>query len=167
MSKVGVLSDTHGILPEAYKTFFADCDEIWHAGDIGDIGVLEKLSALKPVKAVYGNIDGQKIRQFTSPYLFFNYGDVKVLLRHIAGRPGSYIPEARNQVEMLKPDILVCGHSHILLVKYDEKNNLLHVNSGAAGNSGFHKMITMLRFDIEGRSISNLEIWEKPRMKSI
>jgi hypothetical protein len=92
---------------------------------------------------------------------------VKVLLRHIVGRPGSYIPDARKQISILKPDLVVCGHSHILLVKYDEKNNLLHVNPGAAGNSGFHKMITMLRFRIEGRSISNMEIWEKPRMKTI
>lgn len=167
MSKIGVLSDTHGSLPASYKEFFADCDEIWHAGDAGDISVLNQLADFKPLKAVYGNIDNQQTRLHTSSHLLFKKEGLKVLLKHIAGRPGSYTPETREQIKTLQPDILVCGHSHILLVKYDEQNSLLHINPGAAGNSGFHQMITMLRFEISGRSISNLEIWEKPRRSAI
>jgi len=163
MPKVGVLSDTHGSLPESAKDFFASCSEIWHAGDIGNASVLQTLAGICTVKAVYGNIDGQGIRQSTSPYLSFAFEDLYVLIKHIGGRPGAYIPETRKLVATLKPDIFICGHSHILLVTYNDTNNLLHINPGAAGNSGFHKMITMIRFDINGRDISNMEIWEKPR----
>lgn len=167
MPKVGVLSDTHGSLPESAPDFFASCSEIWHAGDVGNIEVLNKLTAICPVKAVYGNIDGQAIRQCTTPFLSFTFEELYVLIRHIGGRPGAYTPETRKQVGTLKPDILICGHSHILLITYNEAEKLMHINPGAAGNSGFHKMITMLRFDINGRNISNMELWEKPRKAAI
>ncbi len=163
MPFIGILSDTHGILPERWQEFFEPCSEIWHAGDAGDIKVLDQLAAFKPLKAVYGNIDNQLVRRHTPEHLFFNCGELRVLLRHIAGKPGAYYPEAKRQIAHLKPDVLVCGHSHILMIKYDEIEQLLFINPGAAGKFGFHQMITMLRVNIDGREISGMEIWEKPR----
>ncbi|MPL98036.1 hypothetical protein SDC9_44234 [bioreactor metagenome] len=163
MPKIGLLSDTHGSLPEAVNTFFAGCDEIWHAGDIGNLSVLKELSAIASVRAVYGNIDGHDVRSVARDHTFFVSGGKRVLMKHIGGRPGAYTPETREQIAKLKPDIFVCGHSHILLIQFNKKYNLLHLNPGAAGNNGFHKMITMLRFEINDGNIVNMEIWEKPR----
>jgi len=163
MPKIGVLSDTHGVLPEAVRDFFAGCDEIWHAGDVGNLSVLEQLAGIASVRAVHGNIDGQDVRSVAHAHTFFTCGGKRVLIKHIGGRPGAYTPETREQINALRPDIFVCGHSHILLVQFNQKNNLLHINPGAAGSSGFHKMITMLRFQINDGNITNMEVWEKPR----
>lgn len=167
MPAIGLLSDTHGTLPSGWELFFQDCDEIWHAGDIGDVEILNRLSAFKPLKAVYGNIDGQQIRGHVSDHLLFNVGGMRVLLKHIAGKPGNYYPETKSQIAAMHPNLLVCGHSHILLIHYSEINRLMHINPGAAGNSGFHTMQTMLRFEINHGSLSNMEIWEKHRRKTI
>lgn len=167
MPKIGVLSDTHGSLPESVSEFFAGCDEIWHAGDVGNVSVLKQLAAIASVRAVHGNIDGQDVRGVARDHTFFISGGKRVLMKHIGGRPGAYTPETREQIASLKPDIFVCGHSHILLIQFNKKYNLLHLNPGAAGSSGFHKMMTMLRFDISEGNISNMEVWEKPRQKII
>jgi len=163
MPKIGVLSDTHGSLPESVNDFFAGCDEIWHAGDVGDHSVLERLSAIASVRVVHGNIDGQDVRSITRDHTFFTCGGKRVLMKHIGGRPGAYTPDTREQIIALRPDIFVCGHSHILLIQFNKKYNLLHINPGAAGSSGFHKMMTMLRFEISDGNILNMELWEKPR----
>ncbi len=163
MQKIGLLSDTHGSINPRILDFFAACDEIWHAGDIGNMETAEKLSDFKPLKAVYGNIDGQEIRISYPKYQVFNCELVKVLMTHIGGYPGHYEKEARQLIVSEKPGIFISGHSHILKVMYDKKHELLHINPGAAGNSGFHNVITCVRFIIDGKDIRDLEVFEKER----
>jgi hypothetical protein len=163
MQKSGLLSDTHGSINPRILDFFAACDEIWHAGDIGNMEAAEKLSDFKPLKAVYGNIDGQEIRISYPKYQVFNCELVKVLMTHIGGYPGHYEKEAREFIVSEKPGIFISGHSHILKVMYDKKHELLHINPGAAGNSGFHHVITCIRFIIDGKDIRDLEVFEKER----
>lgn len=163
MLKVGLLSDTHSFINPRILDFFSDCDEIWHAGDIGSMETAEKLSALKPLRAVYGNIDGSALRQTYPEFQNFRCEDVKVLMTHIGGYPGRYERIARLKIEQEKPGIFISGHSHILKIIYDNKNNLLHINPGAAGNYGFHHVITCVRFAIDGKDIRNMEIFEKQR----
>ena len=163
MQKIGLLSDTHGSINPRILDFFAACDEIWHAGDIGNMETAEKLSDFKPLKAVYGNIDGQEIRNSYPKYQVFNCELVKVLMTHIGGYPGHYEKEARQLIVSEKPGIFISGHSHILKVMYDKKHELLHINPGAAGNSGFHNVITCVRFIIDGKDIRDLEVFEKER----
>lgn len=158
--KIGLLSDTHSYLDPKIFSYFGKCDEIWHAGDIGDLSLSDQLSKFKPLKAVSGNIDGQDIRALHSPDQVFYCEEVKILITHIGGYPGNYFPEARNKIIEHKPDLFICGHSHILKVMRDSKNNLLHINPGAAGKSGFHKIKTIVRFDINGKRIENLEVIE-------
>lgn len=166
MPKIGILSDTHGSLPDSVNDFFAGCDEIWHAGDVGNRTILEQLALIANVRAVHGNIDGQDVRYVANDHTFFICGGKRVLMKHIGGRPGAYTPETREQIRSLHPDIFVCGHSHILLIKFNKKDNLLHINPGAASSSGFHKMITLLRFQINDGNISAMELWEKPRKQA-
>ncbi len=166
MQKIGLLSDTHGFLNERIIKFFENCDQIWHSGDIGSLEVADKLMKMKPLKAVYGNIDDYIIRKTFPLVQSFYCEDVKVLMTHIGGYPGHYEKTIKPLLEEEKPRIFVSGHSHILKIIYDKKYNLLHLNPGAAGNSGFHQMITALRFSIEGSNIENMEIFELPR-KSI
>lgn len=156
--KIGVLSDTHGTLPEQVYSFFAECDEIWHAGDVGE-NVLEALQKFKPTKAVYGNTDGYPLRYDTHEVLIFHREDQKVVLTHIGGWPGHYHFKIKQLLEAEKPDIFVCGHSHILKVMYDKEMNLLHINPGAAGRQGFHRVCTLVRFDLNPTP-DNLEIME-------
>ncbi len=163
MKRIGLLSDTHGWLNPAVFEFFKDCDEIWHVGDIGGTDVADKLLAFKPLRAVYGNIDDNKIRLMFNRINIFTIENVKVMMTHIGGYPGRYEPGIKQLIIKEKPDIFISGHSHILKVMNDKELNLLHINPGAAGNSGFHKVITMLRFQIDGSEIKNMELYEKSR----
>jgi hypothetical protein len=163
MPLIGLLSDTHSYVNPRILDFFASCDEIWHAGDIGNAETADKLAAYKPFKAVFGNIDGTELRASYPKNLVFVCGEVKVLMAHIGGYPGHYEKEARQMIESEKPGLFITGHSHILKVMYDKKYNLLHINPGAAGNSGFHHVITCVRFVIDGKDIRDLEVFEKER----
>ncbi len=158
--KVGLLSDTHGYWDKRYAEHFKECDEIWHAGDIGSLEVIERLAEIKPVRAVYGNIDGQDIRISYPKYSVFMVEDVKVLLTHIGGYPGRYAPEIRNELYSARPNLFIAGHSHILKVMFDQTLNCLHINPGAAGISGFHQVRTLVRFVIEEKNIRDLEVIE-------
>ncbi|MFW5804219.1 MAG: metallophosphoesterase family protein [bacterium] len=163
MKRIGLLSDTHGNLDDTVFKYFKECDEIWHAGDIGHIDVANKLSSFKPLKAVYGNIDGTEIRSSYTKFLIFTCEEVKIVLTHIGGTPGKYEPSSRKIIQDLHPKLFICGHSHILRVKYDQKYNLLYMNPGAAGNQGFHKVKTLIRFTINKLEIKDLEVIEYPR----
>jgi putative phosphoesterase len=163
MTRIGLLSDTHGNLPVSVAEFFKGCRQIWHAGDIGTLSVIEDLRKLAEVKAVYGNIDGADMRLQFPEILVEQIEQVKLAMMHIGGYPGRYTPDARQIIAAERPSVFISGHSHILKVIYDKKNNLLHLNPGAAGNSGLHTVITMMRFDIDGKEMKNLEIFEKTR----
>lgn len=163
MLQIGLLSDTHGFVNPRIVEFFSSCHEIWHAGDIGNMDTADTLALLKPFKAVYGNIDGTQVRTSYPRNLVFNCEEIKVLMTHIGGYPGRYEKETRLLIEKEKPGLFISGHSHILKVMYDKKHSLLHINPGAAGNSGFHHVITCVRFIIDGDEIRNLEVFEKQR----
>ena len=160
MTKIGLLSDTHGYLDERILSHLSDCDEIWHAGDIGDAKVSETLSKLKPYRAVFGNIDGTEIRSMHPHDLVFKCEDLKVFITHIGGYPGSYFPEVRKKISTLKPDLFICGHSHILKIIPDRVNHLLHMNPGAAGKHGFHRIRTLLKFQVDGMKIEEVKVIE-------
>jgi len=163
MKKIGLLSDTHGYIDEKILDFFKECDEVWHAGDIGNIETADIISAKKKLRAVYGNIDGQDVRIVYPKIQSFKCEEVSVLMIHIGGYPGKYQPEVRDMICNLKPKLFISGHSHILKVMYDEKNEVLHINPGAAGKSGLHKHRTVVRFIIDKTEIKDLEVFEKPR----
>ncbi len=160
MKKIGLLSDTHGYLDPKIFDYFSKCDEIWHAGDIGDAEVSDQLEKFKPLKAVSGNIDGQTIRSIHPVDHIFFCEEVKVFITHIGGYPGNYFPEAKKKIIEHKPDLFICGHSHILKVMRDKQYNLLHINPGAEGKTGFHKIRTIIRFDVNKAKIENLEVIE-------
>ena len=160
MQKIGLLSDTHGYVDPRIYHHFKDCDQIWHAGDFGDESVSAELSNFKPFKGVYGNIDGTNIRLLHPQDLLFECEGMKIFITHIGGYPGNYYPEAAQKITTLKPDLFICGHSHILKVIPDKKNNLLHMNPGAAGKHGFHKIRTILRFTIEEGKVKDLDAIE-------
>ena len=160
MSKIGLLSDTHGwIHPDLFE-FFKDVDEIWHAGDIGTMEVADRLALFKPLKAVYGNIDGSNIRKSFSEVMEFRVEGIDVMMTHIGGSPGRYDFKVRELIKVRKPDIFVCGHSHIAKVARDPAFGFLYINPGAAGYHGFHKYMTAIRFMIDGTKINDLEIVE-------
>jgi hypothetical protein len=159
MIKIGLLSDTHGFLDEKVIEYFKDCDEVWHAGDFGD-NVVDRLKELKSLKGVFGNIDDTKIRTEFPEQLVFNCEQVKVLIRHIGGSPPDYNPETRKELAKHKPQLFICGHSHILKVIYDKQIDCLHMNPGAAGRQGWHKVRTIIRFMIDGKEIKNCEVIE-------
>jgi uncharacterized protein len=163
MTRIGLLSDTHGFIDEKILTFFKDVDEIWHAGDIGNIETSETLMQFKPLKAVYGNIDDFNVRKTYPKILDFMCEEARIIITHIGGYPGNYAPEMKAYLSINKPTIFIAGHSHILKVIYDKKLDFLHLNPGAAGNSGFHKVKTAMRFAIDKDQIKNLEIWEIAR----
>lgn len=160
MQTIGLLSDTHGWWDEKYATYFASCDEIWHAGDIGSADVALRLSAIHPLRAVCGNIDGYPVRQMYPKTLHFTVEDVSVMMTHIGGYPGRYEPAIRAELYETKPQLFVCGHSHILKVMFDKRLNCLCLNPGAAGKSGFHTVRTLMRFVINGADIRDMEIIE-------
>ena len=155
-----LLSDTHSYLNEAILRHCEGADEIWHAGDIGSVQLADTLEALKPFRAVYGNIDGQEIRLRYPEHLLFSCEGVRVLMIHIGGYPGKYSPLAKKEIAENPPKVFISGHSHILKAMFDQKNQLLHLNPGAAGNQGWHKVRTMMRFEINGEKIENLEVIE-------
>jgi len=160
VKKIGLLSDTHGFLDPKFFDLFAGCDEIWHAGDIGVVSVSEQLENFKPFRAVYGNIDGTEIRARFPEKNIFLCEKVKVFIIHIGGYPGNYFPGIKEQLAERKPDLFICGHSHILKIMRDEKYNLLHMNPGAAGKHGMHKIRTAIRFSIEEKKITDVEVIE-------
>lgn len=161
--KVGIVSDTHGFIHPRITEFFRDVDEIWHAGDIGDLETLLVLESVKPVRAVYGNIDGLDLRARCPGNLFFKSEQAGVLMMHIGGYPGKYDLKARELIKQNKPDLFVCGHSHILKVMYDKTNELLFINPGAAGKSGIHKSFTAIRMVVDGKTFRDLEVLDVPR----
>lgn len=163
MKRIGLLSDTHGQVNPRVYDFFSACDEIWHAGDIGNYATADTLASFKPLRAVYGNIDGTEVRQAHPQYQSFIIEETRVLMTHIGGYPGKYEKDALERIRNEKPNLFISGHSHILKVIYDKKHQLLHMNPGAAGNSGLHHVITLLRFSIDGKEIRDLEICEIPR----
>ena len=160
MKKILLLSDTHSHIDETILKYVKLADEVWHAGDIGDLKVTDTIQKLKPLRAVFGNIDNHEARlEFPLNNRFFCEG-VEVLITHIGGYPGKYSPAIREELTNNPPKLFICGHSHILKVMFDNKLNCLHMNPGAAGISGFHQKRTMLRFEIDGDKIQSLEIIE-------
>lgn len=159
MTRIGLLSDTHGFLDENIMKHFKECDEIWHGGDFGN-DVLEPLQNIKPVKGVFGNIDDQKIRAIYPEQLVFICEEVKVMMRHIGGYPPKYNTETKKELQIHQPQLFISGHSHILRVMYDDKINCLYMNPGAAGKHGWHKVRTILRFAINGKEIKDCEVIE-------
>lgn len=160
MTRIGLISDTHGFLDPAVFEHFKDRDEIWHAGDFGNADVVRKLEAFKPLRGVYGNIDGNEIYHTFPEQLLFNCEKVKVMIRHIGGYPPKYNPETKNEILVNKPQLFISGHSHILKIMYDDKLNCLHINPGAAGKQGWHKVRTLVRFAIDGKDIKDCEVIE-------
>lgn len=160
MKKIGLLSDTHSYLDPNIFEYFKDCDEIWHAGDIGSMDIVEQLEAFKPFKAVYGNIDDAQIRRAFPLDWRFDCEGVDVFMTHIGGYPGRYSQRVRELIQANPPKLFICGHSHILKVMPDKRFQLLHINPGACGNHGFHKIKTMVRFVLNEGNIEQLEVIE-------
>ena len=163
MRNIGLISDTHGFLDSRFISHLKNCDEIWHAGDIGSQEVAERLKEIAPLKSVFGNIDNHKIRLEFPEILRFMCEQIDVFITHIGGYPGRYDKRVKEQLKNKPPALFICGHSHILKVINDKKLGILHMNPGAAGNSGLHKVKTMLRFKIDEKNISDLEVVELER----
>ena len=161
MTRIGLISDTHGFLDEAVFKHFENCDEIWHAGDFGE-GVANRLNAEigRKIKGVYGNIDDASIRNEYPEQLVFMCEEVKVMMRHIGGSPPKYNPETRKELAIHQPQLFISGHSHILKVMYDSTINCLHMNPGAAGKHGWHKVRTIIRLVIDGKEMKTCEVIE-------
>lgn len=163
MKRIGIVSDTHGVFDDRLRGFLAEVDEIWHAGDIGSAELSDEIAAFKPLRAVYGNVDGAQTRLIWPQFNRFECESVRVLMTHIGGYPGRYEPAALARILTDRPRIFVAGHSHILKVQFDKKYDLLHINPGAAGISGFHHVRTAIRLIVDGRDIRDLEVGEWPR----
>lgn len=160
MTRIGLISDTHDFLDDAVFRHFEQCDEIWHAGDFGTAAIAEKLKAFKPLRGVYGNIDGNDIRMEYPEKLVFGCEEVRVLMIHIGGYPGRYSLLAKQGMTAYKPQLFISGHSHILKIMYDDKLQCLHMNPGAAGRHGWHKVRTLIRFVIDGKDMKQCEVIE-------
>ncbi len=160
MKKILLLSDTHSHIDENMLKYCRQADEVWHAGDIGNEDITNKIKEVSRLRAVYGNIDGAELRTEFPLDNIFIIEKVKVWITHIGGYPNRYEPRIREEIQNISPKLFISGHSHILKVQFDKKNNLLHMNPGAAGIYGFHKTRTMLRFEIDGYEIKNLEVIE-------
>jgi len=160
MTRIGLLSDTHGYLDDNILKHFYNCDEIWHAGDFGNIDIADRLAAVKPLRGVYGNIDGGDVRIVYPEHLRFKCEEVDVWMTHIGGYPGRYNPAIRNEIYTKPPKLFICGHSHILKVMFDEKIKCLHINPGAAGKQGWHKVRTLIKFCVTDEKIHTLEAVE-------
>lgn len=160
MVRIGLLSDTHSYMDDRILHHLEEVDEVWHAGDIGNVAVSDTLEGFKPLRAVYGNIDGDKLRRIHPVEQHFELEGLTVWMTHIAGRPGRYSKGILELIRRRKPDILVCGHSHILKVQRDHQFNLLYMNPGAAGIHGFHKVRTLLRFSLHQGKIEDMEVVE-------
>lgn len=166
MKKIILLSDTHNSLDDRFIPYFKKADEIWHAGDIGDIQIIDQLRTYAKVRAVWGNIDDHIVRSEFKETLYFKCEDMKIMMTHIGGYPGKYVNRISSIIEQAQPDIFISGHSHILKVIFDKKNKLLHMNPGAIGNFGIHLVKTILSFNIERNKIKDLNIIEFPRNKN-
>ncbi len=166
MRRIGIISDTHALFDEALQLFLSEVDEVWHAGDIGGAGVplLDSMREFKPMRAVFGNIDGGDIRRELQQFECFECEGVRVLMTHIGGYPKRYTAEAEAKIKLLRPKLFISGHSHILKVIYDPKYDLLHINPGAAGSYGFHKLRTAVRLTIDGEEMRDLEVWEHSKL---
>lgn len=158
--KILLLSDSHSYIDDRILEYAAAADEIWHCGDFGNLEVIEKLEKIKPLRGVYGNIDGTEIRKIFPEVLRFQCEKVEVLMIHIGGYPEKYTPLAKREIEEKSPKLFISGHSHILKAMYDQKNKLLHLNPGAMGKVGWHQMRTMMQFEINGDQIENLAVIE-------
>jgi len=158
--KIGLLSDTHGWIHPRIFDHFAECDEIWHAGDIGNIETADKLADFKTLRAVYGNIDDAVVRRVFKENLKFRIEGISIWMTHIGGTPDHYNHKVRSLIYANPPDILICGHSHIAKVMHDKKGGFLYINPGAAGYNGFHKYMTIIRFQIDETGIHDLELIE-------
>jgi uncharacterized protein len=158
---IGLLSDTHSFLDQKVLQYFSNCDEVWHAGDIGDKSVLHQLESVKPVRAVYGNIDDREMQAILPEDLRFNCEGLNIWMTHIGGTPPNYNPRVKKILRTDTPDIFICGHSHILAIKRDpQMSNMLFINPGAAGNQGFHSMKTLVRFEIINAAVTKMEVIE-------
>ena len=160
MKRIGLLSDTHGYWDERYARYFAECDEIWHAGDIGSPELAKRLNDIRPLKAVYGNIDGGELRRTYTDILRWQCEEARIMMTHIGGYPGKYDPRIRKELLASPPDLFISGHSHILKVQYDSALSCLHINPGAAGLQGWHTVRTLVRFTIDGKQFKDLEVIE-------
>lgn len=160
MTRIGLISDTHGFLDKSVFKHFEACDEIWHAGDFGNIALANELALFKPLKGVYGNIDGYDVRSVYPLQLNWKCEEVAVFMTHIGGYPGRYSKEVKEHLSKHPIQLFISGHSHILKIMYDDKYNCLHINPGAAGNQGWHKVKTLVRFTIDGRQIKDCEVVE-------
>ena len=162
---IGLISDTHGVFDTPVMDFLQPVDEIWHAGDFGSLETARKIADFKPLKGVYGNCDGYDTRLEYPLYQLFDCCGVKVLMTHIGGYPGKYDPRARALIDEYRPDIFVCGHSHILKVMPDNKRNMIVINPGAAGKFGFHTLRTALRFHIDNGEVHDMEVYELEKQR--
>ena len=163
MKRIGIISDTHAYWDEKFVHYLEPCDEIWHAGDIGSVEVAQKLSEIRPLRAVCGNCDGGDLRRMFTPVLRWKCEEVDVLMKHIGGYPGNYDPSIRGQIYAMPPQLFISGHSHILKVQYDKTLNLLHINPGAAGLQGWHKERTIVRLTIDGLKFKDCEVVQLKR----
>ena len=163
MKKILLLSDTHGYVDDHMMKYVKESDEVWHAGDIGTTQVTDTISSQKPLRAVFGNIDNHELRLSFPEELLFECEDINIYMTHIGGRPGRYAKGISKKIKSIKPKIFICGHSHILKIHYDKVNQLLFINPGAIGKHGFHKVRTMVRFEIDKSDIKNMEVIEVKR----
>jgi uncharacterized protein len=162
MTTIGLLSDTHGCLPQEVFHHFADVDIIFHAGDVGTMEVLHQLEKFKPLQCVWGNIDGAEVRVATQEIIVTEIENCKILMLHIGGYPPRYNLQSKALIEQHKPHVFICGHSHILKVMPDAKQQLLHINPGACGKHGWHKVKTLIKFVVDGASVKSLQVIELP-----
>lgn len=161
MKRIGILSDTHSLWDDRYAKYFSCCDEIWHAGDIGDLTIIDRLEKVAPVvRAVYGNIDSQEARRRFKEMEIFTTDGVKVVMTHIGGYPGRYAPGIRNRLDLSAPNVFVSGHSHILKIMPDREFNLLHINPGAAGKQGWQTVRTLVIITINNGAVTDAEVIE-------
>ena len=163
MTKIGIISDTHGCFDNKLKEFLKDTDQIWHAGDFGNIYIADQIASFKPLIGVYGNIDDYTVRLAYPQFQFFSCEEMKILMTHIGGYTKRYNPELMVKIKILKPGIVVCGHSPILKVMFDKTLNHLHINPGAAGNYGFHPVRTAIRITIDQNTVTDMEVGEWKR----
>jgi uncharacterized protein len=163
MTRIGLISDTHNYLDEAVFKHFETCDEIWHAGDFGNVAIADRLQQFKPLKGVFGNIDGYDVRSVYPEKLIWTCEEVKVVMTHIGGYPKKYAPKIKQELISSHARLFISGHSHILKIMFDDTINCLHINPGAAGNQGWHKIKTIVRFAIDGSNIKDCEVIELGR----